>query len=105
MAGTRADSDKVPPPALVEALEEVWTEMAAAAPGALPPQRLRGLLRAVSVAARNGNAQPEELIIWIKGSWSRHAQVRPSDQVEARKRLSDVVSVCISEFFSEDGKS
>jgi hypothetical protein len=83
------------------ALDAVWTELAAS-PKPLPRNRLRSLLGEISVVARREKMQPEQLIITIKESWAEQSAFAAADRQEATRTLSDVVSVCISEFFREE---
>jgi hypothetical protein len=103
MSGHSADSP-TDSPAIVPLdgrLDSVWEEIISAE-GPVPRPRLRSLLREVSVHARREKLQPEQLIIFIKQSWARTVESRPHDRQHATQTLSDVVSVCISEYFREE---
>jgi hypothetical protein len=100
MSGNSADSPAEARP-FDGQLDSVWAEVISSRTP-LPRTRLRSLLRDVSVHARREKLQPEQLIIFIKESWARTVESQPHDRQRATQTLSDVVSVCISEYFREE---
>ena len=48
--------------------------------------------------------RPEDLIVAVKASWSRHAATHePTEEHRVQWALTDVLSSCIVEFYRMDG--
>lgn len=93
-AADRAASSVQP---LDPALEALWTVVGA---GSSQRHARREAAGAVSREALRLALLPEEMVVAVKESWARHPELgADGTRREALARLSEVISLCIAEFF------
>jgi hypothetical protein len=93
----------LPSPA-VGALESLWARLGAqyGAP-AIERSELRATARTIAAAVRMAELSPERLVIAIKASWASHPELRGGDDRHVpQETLSELVSLCIHEYFASD---
>lgn len=94
-----AGADALPTSAM-HSLHALWNRVAGPVADTIPREELRGVARTVSAAARSLDMQPERLLILVKESWAAHPELDSREDRQAVQRiLTEVVSLCICEFF------
>lgn len=96
-------SDRTPTPLPAEAselLHQLWERLARSGIGDVERDELRRIARAVSDAAHRASLLPEQLIVAVKDSWGTHpVLLQPEERQEAQWVLTQVVTLCIHEFY------
>jgi hypothetical protein len=71
--------------------------------GEPPTHAVRAAMRGVVDAARVGGTPPEQLLAQLKRCWAGLPAGRAMEAHDARDRLSEVVTLCIVEYFRPPG--
>jgi len=84
----------------MDSLQALGKRVAGPAAHEIPREELRSVAKAVSSAARSLDMQPERLLVLVKESWASHPELGARVDRQAMQRvLTEVVSLCICEFF------
>ncbi len=88
-------------PADAEALlDHLWTTLLGRTKRAIPRRQIRTIARQVSASAHRVMLRPEDLILAVKTSWSRHDGFRVHDERHrVQWALTEVISSCITEYY------
>ncbi len=98
MSGGR---ERLPAAATAE-LDALWQRVSARGAGNVSRDDLREVATAVSAEACRSALLAEQVIVAVKDSWSAHAEFRrPEERHETRWVLTEVVSLCIREFYRQ----
>jgi len=85
-------------------LDALWNRVASPFGIDISREELRSVAAAVSSAARSVDMLPERLLVLIKDSWSAHPELGAREDRQAMQRiLTEVVSLCICEFYHTSG--
>lgn len=88
------------PEGAAEALASLWRRVLSRGSAGISREELRPVARHVSAAARACGMRPEHLLIAVKESWSTHAPFSgPEERHDTQWVLTEVVSLCIREFY------
>jgi len=88
------------PASVMDVLHALWNRVAGPAADDVPREELRTVATVVSSAARSLDMQPERLLVLVKESWASHPELDARVDRQAMQRvLTEVVSLCICEFF------
>src|SRR5690349_10554969 len=83
-------------------LNTLWNRTASPVGIDIPREELRRVAAAVSSGARAVNMLPERLLIVLKDSWAAHPALGAREDRQAMQRvLTEVVSLCICEFYHD----
>ncbi len=86
-----------------ELLDELWVKLHAGKRRTLSRRHIQAVAQQVSEFAHRAMLRPEDLIVAVKASWSRHdAAHAHAQEHRVQWALTEVLSSCIVEFYRLD---